>query len=68
MPSLHLSVGDATPPEAMTLMQWAPLRSSSRAARLTCIAGETILSSEAQLQVVQFHTAYHYYNRPRRRG
>jgi hypothetical protein len=32
----RLSVGEATPPEAITLMQWAPLRSSSRAARRTC--------------------------------
>jgi hypothetical protein len=33
LPSLHRSVGEATPPDAMTLMQCAPLRSSSRAAR-----------------------------------
>ncbi len=32
---LHLSVGELTPPDAMTLMQWAPLRSSSLAARCT---------------------------------
>ena len=32
----HLSVGDATPPLAITLMQWAPFRSSSLAARRTC--------------------------------
>ena len=31
----HLSVGEDTPPDAMILMQWAPLRSSSRAARRT---------------------------------
>jgi len=29
------SVGDATPPDAITLMWWAPLRSSSRAAART---------------------------------
>ena len=32
---VDLSVGDETPPDAMILMQWAPRRSSSRAARLT---------------------------------
>ncbi len=32
---LYLSVGEATPPLAMTLMQCAPRRSSSRAARRT---------------------------------
>ena len=32
----HLSVGEATPPLAITLMQCAPFRSSSLAARRTC--------------------------------
>lgn len=35
----YLSVGLATPPLAMTLMQCAPRRSSSRAARRTCSSG-----------------------------
>lgn len=35
----HLSVGEDTPPEAMTLMQCAPLRSSSRAAALQASGG-----------------------------
>ena len=33
-----LSVGEETPPDAMILMQWAPLRSSSRAALLTSMS------------------------------
>lgn len=42
------SVGLATPPLAITLIQCAPLRSSSRAARRTCEAGTVRYSACAQ--------------------